>query len=63
LGYFVVLILFLSGNEGRRDVCVWGERGDGFYYVDMTGNFVYLEEGEKECEGKFSINFNYGHIY
>jgi len=50
LGYFTVLILFLSGNEGRRNVCVWGagggerERRDEFYYVDMTGNFVYFEE-------------------
>lgn len=31
-------------------MCVWGagggerERRDEFYYVDMTGNFVYFEE-------------------
>jgi hypothetical protein len=27
--------------------------GGGFYYVNMTGNFVYLEEGKKGCEEKY----------
>jgi hypothetical protein len=31
-------------------MCVWG---GGFYYVDIPGNFEYLEEGEKGCEGKY----------
>lgn len=34
-------------------MCVGGRGGGGFYYVDMTGNFEYLEEGEKGCEGKY----------
>jgi len=33
-------------------MCVLGG-GDGFYYVDLTGSFVYLEEGEKVCEGQY----------
>jgi hypothetical protein len=37
-----------------EEMCLFGGRGrgDGFYYVDMTGNFAYLEEGKKGCEGK-----------
>jgi hypothetical protein len=40
-------------------VCLAGGGGarDGFYYVDMTGNLVYFEEEEKECE------FNYRHFH
>jgi hypothetical protein len=34
-------------------MCVSGGGVDGFHYVDMTGIFLYLEEGEKECEGKY----------
>ena len=44
-------------------MCVIGGSVGTDSTTSIWQDFVFLEEGEKECEGKYSIEFNYRHFY